>query len=476
MAANPDPAGAQDLGRLRRERENADRLYNAMLTQLDHAVQRLHDMPPRPGRYDDTQIGPLNEQWKLLPTAPVSGGWLKRLRNRVVWGAVAPLFARQEAFNASLVDHVNRNRAAHRELVETTAAILAIIREEFERVIDFESTLVQFAQQITPYVDTKDRYVAALPNSLAAGISALSDELHMRWESMSARERRYEAQVNDVRASLSVLQRAVQTLRRELERTEAPTGTGTVADASRGNDRLDSYKYVAFEDQFRGSQHDIRDRMTAYVADFEGATDVLDVGCGRGEFLELLREKGISARGVDLNEEMAAVARGRGLDVTAGDSLSYLLGQPDGSLGGLFSAQVVEHLEPTYLMRLLDAAYHKLRPGSTIVLETINAACWYAFFSSYLRDFTHVRPLHPDTLRYLVVASGFQEVEIRYSAPFPEESKLQAVPASLIESIGGEPSTARAARDAAGIVNENVARLNALLFTYMDYAVIGKRL
>ena len=140
---------------------------------------------------------------------------------------------------------------------------------------------------------------------------------------------------------------------------------------------------------------------------------------------------GISARGIDLNDEMAAVCRERGLEATAGDALSYLLAQPDASLGGLFAAQVVEHLEPDYLMRFLDAAYHKLRPGSKIVLETINPACWYAFFSSYIRDITHVRPLHPDTLKYLVGASGFQKVAVRYSAPYPNEDKLQPLPATV---------------------------------------------
>jgi O-antigen chain-terminating methyltransferase len=198
---------------------------------------------------------------------------------------------------------------------------------------------------------------------------------------------------------------------------------------------------------------------------FEGASDVLDIGCGRGEFLELLRAKGISARGVDLNEEMAAVCRERGLDATAGDALSYLLAQPDESIGGLFAAQVVEHLEPEYLMRFLDAAYHKLRPGSKIVLETINAACWYAFFSSYIRDITHQRPLHPDTLQYLISASGFQKVTVRYAAPFPERSKLQTVPAPL-----DRPGSVEV------VLNENAKKLNDLLFTYLDYAAIGERL
>ena len=128
------------------------------------------------------------------------------------------------------------------------------------------------------------------------------------------------------------------------------------------------------------------------------------------------------------------------------------------------SLQVVEHLEPAYLMRFLEAAYHKLRPGSKIVLETINPACWFAFFSSYIRDVTHVRPLHPETLQYLVGASGFQRVSVRYSAPYPDELKLQEVPAA-------ERKTAKDI-----VFNENVEKLNSLIFTYLDYAAIGERM
>src|SRR6202008_1322116 len=126
--------------------------------------------------------------------------------------------------------------------------------------------------------------------------------------------------------------------------------------------------------------------------------------------------------------------RRKGLDAETGDALTYLRAGPDGSLGGLFAAQVVEHLEPTYLTRLLAAAFDKLRPGAPIVLETINPACWFAFFESYIRDLTHVRPVHPDTLKYLLVATGFQPVEVRYRAPYPESEKLQRLAAA-----GGQP-------------------------------------
>ena len=123
---------------------------------------------------------------------------------------------------------------------------------------------------------------------------------------------------------------------------------------------------------------------------------------------------------------MVAVAKEHGLDVTATDALSYVESQPEESIGGIIATQVVEHLTASYLMRLLDASHRAMRPGAPIVLETINPACWYAFFSSYIRDLTHVHPVHPETLQYLLRASGFERVEIRYREPVPEIEKLKA--------------------------------------------------
>ena len=203
--------------------------------------------------------------------------------------------------------------------------------------------------------------------------------------------------------------------------------------------------------------------MSEYLPFFQGARDVLDIGCGRGEFLSLLRDQGITARGIDINGAMVDVCRQQGLDAAEADALAYLRAQPDGSLGGLFAAQVVEHLEPRYLTALLDAAFDKLRPGAPIVLETINPACWFAFFESYIRDITHVRPIHPDTLTYLLIATGFQHVDVRYRAPYPEHDKLQ--PLAPHASLG----------DAVDTLNANVERINRLLFTWLDYAAIGRR-
>ncbi len=230
---------------------------------------------------------------------------------------------------------------------------------------------------------------------------------------------------------------------------------------------LDSYKYVGFEDQFRGSREVIRARLESYLPFFAGAADVLDIGCGRGEFLELLAGAGIRARGIDLNHEMAELCRSRGLDVTEADAVGYLSTLPDASLGGIFAAQVVEHLQPGYLLQFLELAFHKVRPGGRVILETLNPACWVAFFDSYIRDITHVWPLHPETLKYLVLASGFTRADLEYRSPVAPEDRLQAIalPGSADEKLA----------DLVEAFNANVEKLNARLFTHLDYAVIGAR-
>jgi SAM-dependent methyltransferase len=234
--------------------------------------------------------------------------------------------------------------------------------------------------------------------------------------------------------------------------------------------------YKGFEDRFRGSVDDIRAKQRAFVPLFAGAAahgDVLDIGCGRGEFLGLLKEHRISARGIDINADMVAAARERGLDASHGDALAHLQSLPDSSLGGVIASQVIEHLQPSYLIELLPLVFRKLRPNAPIVLETINPACWLAFFSSYLRDFTHVWPVHPETLQYLLQASGFARVEIKYTEQAPDAVRMRGVdPASL---TGLEPASARALTRIADAHNANATILNSLLFTYMDYAAIGYR-
>ena len=468
------PVTADDLARLRDERDAADRRYNEALTALDRALPHFDGDRRAIAAFDDSQVTPLNQRWQILEASalPPARGLRSRLAH-FIWGLMGPVFERQQAFNAALVDHVNRNvdaaRAPH-QVAEDTSRLLA---SHAAALAAFQTHLILYLQQVTAYVDTKDRLVAgSLMSVYDAALNGLTDELLKRWESLAAREARFDGRVaataaahDDLRATLATVQQSTLTIKRELERVlagDAPVGATATAAAAPA---LDSYKYVGFEDRFRGSQADIRARLESYLPLFAGARDVLDVGCGRGELLDLLRQAGVPARGLELNHEMAETCRARGLDVAEGDLLSHLQSLPDGALGGLIAIQVAEHLEPDYLMRALDVAYHKLRPGALIVLETINPACWFAFFASYVRDLTHVRPLHPETLTYLLTASGFSRVRADYRSPYPEADKLQRVAGAT------DPLQA----DLADTVNANTERLNALLFTYMDYAAIGER-
>ena len=177
--------------------------------------------------------------------------------------------------------------------------------------------------------------------------------------------------------------------------------------------------YFAFESRMRGSTEQVRSRQKRYVDDFRDAAPVLDVGCGRGEFLSLLRGAGVEARGVDADSDMVAYARGEGLEVEQADALAYLEGQPDGSLGGIFAAQVVEHLPPATLQRLLELAHAKLRSGGLLVAETINPLSPLAL-RNYFADLTHAQPLVPETLELLARQFGFADTEIRFAnAPEP---------------------------------------------------------
>ena len=473
----------ETLRRLAREREDADRAYNQALTALDTALLALPDLPAPPRGYDETQITPLNESWDTL-VAPPPGSGLKGRLSGLVWRLVAPSLQKQVAFNSKLVDHLNRNVAAHREAERAVGALVAVARAQIADLTTFHARLLIYLQQITGYVDTKDRDTGGRALIVNAAINTLAEDISKRWESLAVRERRFESRVasltaahDELRMAVGVAQQAAMTAKREIERLAAdgsrlpaagsqlPAAGAPRPATAAFTPALDSYKYVGFENEFRGSQDAIRARLESYLPYFDGASDVLDAGCGRGEFLDLLQARGITARGLDLNHEMVEVCRARGLDVSESDVVSYLETQPDGSLGGLFAAQVVEHLAPAYLLRFLEIAFHKLRPGAPIVLETLNPACWTAFFDSFIRDITHVWPLHPETLRYLVLASGFRSARIEYRSPVAPQDRLQPGAAPPGVAVG----------DLVDTFNANVEKLNARMFSFLDYAIIGAR-
>jgi SAM-dependent methyltransferase len=207
--------------------------------------------------------------------------------------------------------------------------------------------------------------------------------------------------------------------------------------------------YSLFEERFRGPAEDVAAKQRFYLpflADLPGP--VLDVGCGRGEFLRLLKAEGIAASGIETNSIAAGQCRQEGLAVVEGDGIAALGATPSGSLGAVVAFQVVEHWPPESIFAFLREARRALAPGGVLIAETINTdslSAWRAFFL----DPSHVRPVPPEALRFLGEAAGFVDASIELLAPLPDRERL-------------EESSA------------NDAKLNRLLFGPQDYALIAR--
>src|SRR5262249_55497987 len=160
-------------------------------------------------------------------------------------------------------------------------------------------------------------------------------------------------------------------------------------------------------------------RQEAYVSYFRGRTNVVDLGCGRGEFVELLLASGVDVRGVETSAEAVFRCQEKQLPVVNKDLFAWLEEQPDASLGGILSAQVIEHLPVQQQLSLLQVASVKLQPGAPLVIETINPECVFALVRNFYLDPTHVRPVHPDLLTFAMESAGFQNVRIIHSSPVP---------------------------------------------------------
>jgi hypothetical protein len=205
-----------DLAALKAERDAADRAYNDALTRLDRAIQELpRDFPQPPPGPDEQQVTRLNTLWKI--DAPATRGLAGRVA-AAVRRMVTPLFDQQQAFNSAVVDHLNKNIPVARETRASIATTLTVLHDTIAELVRFQSLLIVYLQQITPYVDTRDRDVAGLLRGLSGAINGVADEMLKRSEAFLARDRRHELRVSEVEAQLATLRLRIDELTRALER------------------------------------------------------------------------------------------------------------------------------------------------------------------------------------------------------------------------------------------------------------------
>jgi SAM-dependent methyltransferase len=221
--------------------------------------------------------------------------------------------------------------------------------------------------------------------------------------------------------------------------------------------------YWAFEQRFRGSREDILKRLDYYllllrssVVVTEGAT-VLDIGCGRGEWLELLQTQNIAARGVDLNEGMVQDCIQRGLNVVIGDAIALLKELPDNALGALTGFHIIEHISLETLLELIEEASRVVQPGGLIIFETPNPENVIVGSCSFYTDPTHRRPLPPVLTQFLVESGGFADVTIHYV-------NADLLPKVFEEAAETDPRALRVALDF----------LRSAFMCAPDYSIVGR--
>jgi O-antigen chain-terminating methyltransferase len=213
------------------------------------------------------------------------------------------------------------------------------------------------------------------------------------------------------------------------QRPVAATAPGTSSSVS----ETIPVDWLAFADRFRGSEERIRAQQARYIACFKDTTgEILDIGCGRGEFLAAARDAGLKARGVDLSQECVEVCRAKGLVAECEDLFSYLESRADHSVAGLYCSQVVEHLSPASLARFIELVGRKLRTGALAAFETPNPECLAIFATHFFIDPTHTRPVPANLLAYYLEEAGFGSLQVEYLEPAVESMpELADLPASV---------------------------------------------
>ena len=323
-------------------------------------------------------------------------------------------------------------------------------------------------EKMTQALDAQAMGRAELERTVAADIAAREALAHDTVAEARAREelaRQIEASLRQRDIALLQLRAEVVNQNRRIsilieearKRLPAPLDqTQILAIANERNHTLDAL-YVSFEDRFRGTRADIRERFRIYLPFIEEQktgterTPVLDLGCGRGEWLKLLAEHKLAARGIDNNRVLLAECREAGLNVEEADLLEYLKKQPDETFGSVTGFHIVEHLPFDILTRVFDETVRVLKPGGIAIFETPNPENVLVGSHNFYLDFTHRNPLPSLTMQFVLEAQGLCDVRIMNLHPYPESLRLQ--------DDGSEIT----------------ARFNQYFYGPQDYAVIGRK-
>jgi O-antigen chain-terminating methyltransferase len=420
---------------------------------------------------------------------------IKRFMRTILAPYHRAIFARQAEFNSNVVglmtellQTLQRTRSEYASTIETLQSRLEILQADQNTQARQASTQAQELAGLNARLEilqadqnTQARQASTQAQELA-GLNARLEILRTEQEitigqlekltgSLDGKHGDLLVRLEELRQEATLQKRRLELILSELRQKIGDEGESLQRVASM-KDRLMDHSYFLFENKYRLSREEIRKRQEIYVPLFKERlasgehesgivpSVILDVGCGRGEFIELLRENRIPAKGIDLNEDMVYSCKERGLDVEQANALDYLRSQPDDSLGGVFACQVIEHLPVDEMIELIKLCYQKMEKGGRAVFETVNPLSLVVSATNFYMDFSHVRQVHPAALQFLSKAVGFISTEIKFLSPYPDDSMLR-IPES-------DDATSQQ-------INENFKQLNDILFGYQDYALICEK-
>jgi SAM-dependent methyltransferase len=338
-----------------------------------------------------------------------------------------------DRLEASAVAGVSQLRHTVEQAVETAAGARARASALEKRV-----SLMPDTARLASELDRRREHDIAVADSilsladrlesLETGLSRVTAESSRRMESLAQDALRRLAEVEgairrqriDLIDQQNRLSFILEDMRKRLALPVTPAeAERLVEEADHALDRL----YVEFEDRFRGSRAEIKERQTAHLAlmaECRAGTaerPILDVGCGRGEWLELLRERGLASCGVDLNRSMVALCHELGLDVVEADAVEHLRAVPPGSLGAVTGFHIIEHLPFKTFVQLLDVSLRALASGGVILFETPNPSNVLVGSRNFYLDPTHRNPLPSEMVVTIAEARGFVRAHARELHP-----------------------------------------------------------
>ena len=322
------------------------------------------------------------------------------------------------------------------------AGLAGIERETAAFKQRFESRLEADYQRLQTRIE-EDEVKQELLQSAESRLRAEVERLQPQLQQVRAEIELFQPQLQQVRAELTLQGRNIHVMLGPAKKERPPALPE--AEPHR-HDAL----YAALEDRFRGTREEIKERLSFYLQFIKGKANeagVLDIGCGRGEWLELLREDGIKASGVDMNSVLIEQCRERGLEVVEEDVIAYLRNLPDKSLGAITGFHIIEHVSPDQLLSLLDEVMRVLIPGGVTMFETPNPDNVLVGSKYFYFDPTHRHPLPSQLMHFLLETRGFQRTQVINLHPW-ESARVQ----------GGA---------------ELAERFNDYFFGPMDYAIVG---